>query len=141
MSGQEQSDPKKGEWVVFCLPFMQIKISKIMSSEKKLHLTEIAACHVKLDFKEMVIPLFYEFTRGGPEGITSRHLMGPRRQAECPFTVRTSPLIEKCDHRDRPKLVKALSSTTSRLRAIKSHSDLLCRLLLPSNSWKTFTLR
>lgn len=39
--------------------------------------------------------------------------MVPRRQAESPLTRRTSLLIEKYDHSDRTKLVKALSSTTS----------------------------
>lgn len=63
-----------------------------------------------------------------------------RRQAESPFTVRTSLLIEKCDHRDRPKLVKALSSTTSWFLAIKSWSDLLCRLLLQPKSGANFWL-
>lgn len=41
------------------------------------------------------------------------HFAVPHRQAESPFTARTSPLTEKYDHSASTKPVKALSSTTS----------------------------
>lgn len=98
--------PKRvsGNYIVFCLPFIQINITKIMF----WFLNHTYNC-TKNQRKNMSYYVRFQSDGRAPAFLNSPEVVQraspcvtcltvPRRQAESPFTVRTSLLIEKCDH-------------------------------------------